>query len=98
MIHAARAALPPLLLLLRAIQNVRIKVPVLVVEALRQTRAGVGVQQVPAQISFDLIDRRVPHQPVELRKELRLRIVHLAHGGRMRGGSVIAQRKMRQLL
>jgi hypothetical protein len=49
-IHAAGAALPALLLLFRAVQNVRVKVPVLMIEALRHAGARIGVQQVPAQI------------------------------------------------
>ncbi len=97
-IHAAGAALPALLLLLRAVQRMRVEVPVLLVEALRQAGSGVGVQQVPAQIGPDLVDRRVGHQRVELGKELRLHVVGLARGGRMCRGHIIGQRKMRQLL
>ena len=97
-IDAAGAALPALLLLLRAVQSVRVEIPGLLIEALRHAGARIGVQQVPAQVSPDLVDRRVGHQRVELGKKLRLRIVRLAGGGRVRRGHIISQRKVRQLL
>ncbi len=97
-IHAAGAALPALLLLLRAVQNVRVEVPVLLVEALRQAGSRVGVQQVPAQVGLDLVQRRIGQQRIELREKLRLGIVHLAGGGRVVRGHIVGQGKVRQLL
>ena len=90
-IDAAGAAFPALLLLLGAVEHVRVEVPVLMVEALRHAGARVSVQQVPAQIGFDLVERRVGDQRVELRKELRLHVVRFARGGRVRSGHVIGQ-------
>ena len=71
--------------------------PVFVVEGFRQAGAGVGMQQVPAQIGLDVIDRRIGHQRVEFRKELRLRVIQLAGGGRVRRGHILGERKVRQL-
>ena len=96
-IHAAGAALPPLLLFFRTVQNVRIKIPILMVETFRQACARVSVQQLPTQICLDPLHRRICDQAIKFRKELWLRIVELARRGCMCSSYIIDERKVRQL-
>ena len=56
------------------------------------------MQQMPAEIRPNLLDRGIGHQRVKFREKLRLHVVGLARGRGVRGGHVIGQRKVRQLL
>ena len=54
------------------------------------------MQQVPAQVGLDLVERRVGNQRVELGHELRLCVVRFAGRRGVGGGNVVGQREMRQ--
>ena len=95
-IDAAGAALPAFLLFFGAVENVRVEVPVFGFEGLWHAGASVGVEQVPAQVSADLVEGRVGQERVEFGKELRLHVVGFADGGSVSRLNVIIEIEMRE--
>ncbi len=95
-VDPAGAALPALLLLFGAVQGVRVEVPALGFKRLGHAGIRVSVEQVPAQIGLDLVERGSGDEGVELGKKLGLSVVHLARGRGMGGGDIFGELEVRE--